>query len=310
MPLGQCDTDPMPEKSNRVELKFRLSGPDLERLVVVGGDLDYLASLPKDRLFSHSEIRLAASVLRRLFVDDLIGAVWRSIGGSRVGPLTLLATDIDSSLNEWPEGSIAYAWAGGALVTTVGHAGFLLAKVPAKDGKPQEPTLSSMANQAEHRFVSMSIHRWLRSTSVAMNTNTDGLVRISRQSVLTYMANRKGGVHFDPRRGIDLPKKGPKKHRDIESRLLDHGLLRIGHLSGPEFEVMSMVHAVVSCDWALELSRAAVDLAPEDFQGDPQIVKFWTGMREADGSGWATVRTTSDPPDREPQVATEGGGGS
>jgi hypothetical protein len=35
---------------------------------VVGGDLEFLMSLPRDRLLTHTEIRLAAGVPRRLFV--------------------------------------------------------------------------------------------------------------------------------------------------------------------------------------------------------------------------------------------------
>lgn len=53
-----------------IDLEFRLGGPDLERFVVVGGDLEFLMSLPRDRLLTHTEIRLAAGVLRRLLVED------------------------------------------------------------------------------------------------------------------------------------------------------------------------------------------------------------------------------------------------
>jgi hypothetical protein len=53
----------------QVELAFRLGGSDLERLVVVGDDLAFLAALPRDRLPTHTEVRLAAGVMRRLLVD-------------------------------------------------------------------------------------------------------------------------------------------------------------------------------------------------------------------------------------------------
>jgi hypothetical protein len=50
---------------SRVDIQFQLAGPDLERLVVVGSDLEFLLSLPRDRLLTHTEVRLSAAVLRR-----------------------------------------------------------------------------------------------------------------------------------------------------------------------------------------------------------------------------------------------------
>jgi hypothetical protein len=110
-----------------------------------------------------------------------------------------------------------------------------------------------------------------------------------RRPALKYIANRKGGVHFDPKR--DLTLKNVKKHRaEVEHHLLDHGLLRVGHLSGPEYEVVSMAQAVASSDWAQQFIEVARSAAPEEFGGDPHELKFWTGLEEADGTGWATSR--------------------
>ena len=137
-------------------------------------------------------------------------------------------------------------------------------------------------------FRRMNVKDWLRSTSVAIQTNELGLVGISRAAVLKYIANRKGGVRFDPRRRLEVG--GKKRTREVESHLLDHGLLRVGHLTGPEFEVSSMAHAVAGSDWAAEIVRVAQEVAPEDFHGDPQELKFWTFQKEAGGTGWATSR--------------------
>jgi hypothetical protein len=38
---------------DRIEIQAELAGSDLERLVVVGGDLEYLIGLPRDRLLTH-----------------------------------------------------------------------------------------------------------------------------------------------------------------------------------------------------------------------------------------------------------------
>lgn len=274
----------------RIELRFTLSGADLERLVVVGSDLDYLISLPKDRLLTHTEVRLSASVLRRLFIDNELKRVWSAIGASQISQPTVLAIDIDTPLNVGPEQWVMYAWAGGAKLSGAHHAGFILGAVP-KEEHEKYPSVDALlaANpmpvQGEPKRI--KVDDWLKSTSVAIKTNEIGVVRISRASIIKYIANRNGGVHFDPRRTAPA-NRSKKKLRDIESDLLDHGFLRVGHLSGPEYELVSIVHNVAASDWAPEIVRAAETAAPADFHGDPNELKFWTGQQEADGTGWAT----------------------
>jgi hypothetical protein len=56
-----------------------LTGAEVERFVVVAGDLGFLASLPNDRLLTHTEVRISASIMRRLFVDGQLMAVWRTL---------------------------------------------------------------------------------------------------------------------------------------------------------------------------------------------------------------------------------------
>jgi hypothetical protein len=143
----------------------------------------------------------------------------------------------------------------------------------------------------------MPLASWLASTAVAIRTNEQGLVRISRATIVQYLANRKGGVHFDPHRKLALANKR-KRRKEVEYFLLDHGLLRVGHLSGPEFEVASLVQSVQAADWTTEIIAAAKGMAPEDFRGDPNEIKLWTGLKEADGTGWASFRfnvASSDP---------------
>ena len=75
----------------------------------------------------------------------------------------------------------------------------------------------------------------------------------------------------------------------FEAHLLDHGLLRVGHLSGPEFEIASMVRAVGESDWAAELTRIVEEIAPDQLSGDPNGMKFWSWEKQPDGTGWATM---------------------
>ncbi len=127
----------------------------------------------------------------------------------------------------WPAQWIRYAWAGGASSTGVHHTGVILAVVPRAEheryGSP-EAFFKARPLPVTGETRRMTIDDWQRSTSVAIQTNEIGLVRISRAAVLTYVVNRKGSVHFDPRRNLTIKKKS-RKRREIESHLLDHGLL-------------------------------------------------------------------------------------
>jgi hypothetical protein len=283
--------DPMSEEK-LVEIQAQVTGSDLERLVVVGGDLEYLQTLPNDRLLTHAEIRLAAGVLRRLLVDGELPAVWRIIGAHEVTKLVVSATEIDTALAAWPIGWIQYAWAGGASVSGAHHTGVVFGVVPKEEHERYgsvDEFFRSNPLPTQGGVRKMVLDDWLRSTSVAIKTNEIGLVKICRRAVLTYIANRRGGVHFDSRRNVkNLNSR--KRRRENESALLDHGLLRVGHLSGPEFEVQSMVQVLAASDHAQELVRIAHSAAPEDFYGDPNELKLWTGVQQADGTGWATWR--------------------
>jgi hypothetical protein len=214
------------------------------------------------------------------------------------------ATEIDSALDKWPARWIRYALAGGASTAVAHHTGLVLAAVPAEEHEKYGSVdafweANTLPMTGEKRR--MTVEQWLNSTSVAVRTNEMGLVRISRRSVLKYFANCKGGVHFDPKRELSLT-SGKKRRDAIAYHLLDQGLLRVGHLSGPEYEVASMAQVVAASDWAAQFADSARNAAPDDFSGDPNELKFWTGMQEADGTGWATSRMQAGP---EPETKAE-----
>ena len=281
----------MTDPAELVQLQFSLTGADLERLIVVGSDLAYLIDLPRDRLLTHTEVRLCAGILRRLLVDGQLSAVWKSIGAAAHGRPTVEVTEIDTLLSQWPNTWIRYAWAGGAGAAGAHHTGLVLSSIPKEEHERYgsvHQLLQANPLPREGQARRLTVEDWLRTTSVAIQTDNMGLIRISRASVLKYFANHKGGVHFDPKR--DFKAKVPRKNRQTaEHHLLDHGFVRVGHLSGPEFEVASMVQAVAEADWATELVRIAEDVAPADLHGDPNELKFWSYEQQPDGTGWATM---------------------
>lgn len=292
------------ESGQAVEVQLNLNGVDVERLVVIGGDLEFLRDLPRERLLTHTEVRLAAGILRRLLLDGQLSALWRQIGQIARAQPAVTATYIDGALSEWPQRWVKYAWAGGASTGGAQHTGFILAAIPREEHEKYESPdafleAHPLPYTGERKL--MRVDDWLATTSAAIQTNELGLVAVSRGSVLRYIANRKGGVHFDPARDFSVP-PGKKRTAVVEYSLLDHGLLRVGHLSGPEYEIASMAQVVADSDWALQFIDAAKRLAPEDFAGDPLEMKFWTGLREADGTGWATSRFGAPPSEDSPSA--------
>jgi len=275
----------------RVEISGEIQGTDIERLVLVGGDLGYLMELPRDRLLTHTEVRLCASVLRRLLIDNQLGLLWKSLGAPSDFKPVIRATDIDSVLEQWPDHWLFYGWAGGAPANGANHRGMLLWTVPEADWKVHgsyEAFIDATELPSSGEPTYMPVSRWQESTAVALGFRDKGTLKISRAEVVKYLANRKGGVHFDPKRRLDASRT-PKRLREEKYRLLDHGFIRVGHLTGPEYEIASMAHAIAESDWAAELVRIAKEAAPDDFDKNASEIKFWTGLQEADGTGWATM---------------------
>jgi hypothetical protein len=286
-------------RAHSVSFNVELGGHDLDRLLVVGSDLEFLRGVAqREGLPSHTEVRLMASILRRLLVDDQIHKVWRLMKPEPPIRLTVTATDLDTALASWPGEWIRYAWAGGLAAPNFAHTGAIFSVVPAAAAKEYanaEELIRSRGLEVQPRFRTMRLDEWLRSTCVMIQTVDDGLVGISRRTVVRYIANHKGGVHFDPNRAIQSPKPGKRRERRklLEVALLDHGLLRVGHLSGPEFEIAAMAKSVADAWWSGTMIRAARDLAPDDFKADPRDIRFFTGDGE---TGWTTARH-DDPPE-------------
>jgi len=272
-----------------------VKGTDLQRLVLVGDDLDYLIGLPGDRLLTHAEVRASANVLRRLLIDGQVSQLLKALAPPKGLDPVVEATFIDPMLRDIRPEWVRVAWAGGAPSEGAQHKGFALYSIPEAVWRPygsMEKFHEQAGLSAPPPVTHLTLSEWLASTSVAIGTD-GGLVVISRREVIQYNANKAGGVHFDPSRRIDLALKGGakrdrKREKEVKYKLLDYAFVRVGHLSGPEYEIASMAHVIAQSEWAQTISRMAREAAPEDFNGDPNELKVW------DGSEWATF-TFGDP---------------
>lgn len=157
----------MTASSRPLELEFR--GDDVERLVVVGDDLRFLQDLPRDRLATHTEVRLAAGILRRLLIERNLEDLWARSTGKEKITLSVSATDLDAALNATAEELVWYAWAGGALSgTSAGHAGFIAAILKKADYDEFGPeAFMKSGKYGQPETASMDLRAWLRSTAMA-----------------------------------------------------------------------------------------------------------------------------------------------
>lgn len=270
-----------------------LEPEELERTVVTAGDLEFLMQVSESSLPSHTEIRLAAGVLRRLLVDGQLRRTWSSFEDA-LGPLEVSATDLDQALDDfetgWSREWLIHAWAGGGSWQGMPaqHSGFLLCSVPPgaweSYGSP-DAFFAARGGVPEPRTRDFKLDELLKSSALAVRVNSR-VWRISRQAVVQYVANRKGGVHFDPGRSLKPTAKNSKRRKLEQALILDHGLIRVGHLSGPEFEVACLCQFLARAPWTSRVIEIAHDVAPAEFEGSPDQLHFWS----PEGKGkWETM---------------------
>src|SRR5665811_1203033 len=259
-----------------------LSASDIERLVVVASDLEFLERVGSTGIPSHTDVRLAAGVLRRLLIENQLSHGCRPIA-SAVGDLSIEVNDLDQTLDEFesrgsPEWLI-YAWAGGGSWEGMlaSHGGFVLASVPKAEwsayGTPGAffEAVDLRLTPAENQH---SPGRILSSTAIAFRHEGTNL-RIPRREVIKYIANRKGGVHFDPSRKIKPEAKAGKRKSVLFAQIMDLGLIRVGPLSGPVYEIAALIASIAQSPWSNRIRSIAAEVAPQDFVDNSEM-RFWS----------------------------------
>lgn len=258
----------------------------MERLLLVADDLEYLLqSSSGETLPTHAQVRYCAGILRRLLIDGQLKVAIKTVASASYGDVFFEATDLDSALSR--HSYTYYAWAGGAsYIAGAQHGGFILSNIPEsvwqEYGTPEAYLQAQGAQDVS--FRSMRLDEVLKSTALAVRTDAFGFVKASRREVIQYVANKKGGIHFDPKRpaAVDRTRLGRK---ELVTIVLDIPLIRIGHLSGPEWEILSIASSLVAADVSKHIMSQAKFRAPEEYGGDPREIKFMQP-----GGEWATMR--------------------
>lgn len=178
-----------------------MSSEQRELIQNVAEDLEWLCSAWGEEV-DDASLRRTSPVVRRLLIGEGRGdylKAWCALGFASQ-PI-LYAIDLDNHLNAQginPQG-IAYAQAGGALYHGAVIASLLIANAPATrhDMEARSKTPPQMRE--------FKLGQYLQSVSVIVGTlpneeDTVPLVRVTREQVVKYIANKKGGAHFDTSR--------------------------------------------------------------------------------------------------------------
>jgi hypothetical protein len=204
-----------------------MGSDELAEARVVAEDLAYLRDEWQPQL-APAALRRLSPILRKLLVNGHYGRAWRSVG--LPGEPWITATDLDAMLGTLDRSLIQLAFAPpGPTVGRVMHAGGqlhlgvpvdiapgavvvlipgydigfgpILAAVPPEkvskiEADPQRVARASIAKELGRRVArGTSLSAFLRSPA-ALVVN----VEVTRQDVISYVANKLGGVHYDPKR--------------------------------------------------------------------------------------------------------------
>jgi hypothetical protein len=205
--------------------------PEDHNLVdTVTSDLQFLRANWRPHADDHV-LRRSSNVLRMLVVDQLYGQAWRAAGLERepqveVVDLSLLMSSLQP---EW----VAFAMAGGGSYNgmTFGTAFSFTDEI---------------GLQAYTEFMQPYIHS-RPTTIMPLSRFRESLcmivygVRVTRRHIIQYVANKRGGAHFDPTRNksgdlvfhaldhiTDTPTNAPIQLGAPPKPLVYHELLAIG----------------------------------------------------------------------------------
>lgn len=190
------------------------AGVDTELEKQIRSDLSYLrASWTKKEFLDDDVLRRDSVILRRFLVDGgagLLPGYRRRLG--RKGPIEVRAIDLKPALEGLDRQQIDFASAGGAEHNgTVVHSAFVCRAV-------LTPEQIKARYERGETYRNMSITRYLDSSCLVVRG-----VSVSRRNIVQYIANRRGGVHFDPTRDRLAP-QGEDQFKALDQAMVEWSL--------------------------------------------------------------------------------------
>lgn len=165
-----------------------LTEHDVDLVTVVAEDLRFLARPVQDQV-TRTDVRLIATVLRRLLLHGDYSTAWRLMGNE--GEPSLRAMDPEPMVRDVPDPMwIHYAYAGGSSPSRARHAGLSMVIVPAAEHKGREAFGSTAWDDLRIRHSVRRTYKltaYKRSTCIQIASN-----KIKRQDLLHYVAKQTG----------------------------------------------------------------------------------------------------------------------
>ena len=200
--------------------------PRQELLEIVADDLRYLKQEWHESV-EDSALRRGSAVLRRLLVQNELQRAWRMAGFASQPIVT--ASTLEPILQQIPLQKLAFAAAGGARNKGAELRGALIANYAMSEAEVKTQY------EAEVPSAKMKLRDFVAAPCVVVSGEL-----VTRHLLIKYIANKLGGVHYDPARSAD----------ERLFRLLDSAREKIMLLEKPAvyFELLSIGQAVASSE--------------------------------------------------------------
>ncbi|MGX4641725.1 hypothetical protein [Massilia sp. SYSU DXS3249] len=169
-------------------MKMKVIQKDLERDQILLGDLNNLAKLKEIVNPSQDDVRLYASTVRRLLLDGVLP----SAAGSRRMPLTFLVPDVKPIASAARNSHVVCFILGGLKAF-----GVQISRGVVSVGA-QAPAMDFDAS----KLIPLKLDSFLKQVVGFINGT-----EITRREVISYVANKAGGVHYDMTPSNSLPEK-------------------------------------------------------------------------------------------------------
>lgn len=213
---------------------------DNELIKIVFEDLHYLMDEWTQDI-DDASLRRASPVLRSLLIDHQLMKVANMLN-EKVNVLLPLISKYDNDFND---PSLVYYQAGGAKYKGIE----VQSLVRLNRIKSQEDIKEEFEKQKKYygQNYSIKLTKFMKQASFVING-----IKINREEVVKYIANKRGGVHFDSSRKTD--KSGSGKSLENKFILLDgiHNGTIVANKNAVYYELLSIGQRLVG---SLDIQR-------------------------------------------------------
>ncbi len=163
--------------------------PRSELLQIVVEDLFYLREQWNESI-EDSALRRGSAVLRQLLVQNELQRAWRMAGFKSQPSIT--ASTLEPILNRIPLNKIKFASAGGAKYRGAEQRGILLVNFAMSEEEIKRDYKAGVPS------ATMKLKEFIEAPCIVISGEL-----ITRHILIKFIANKKGGVHFDTKRTPD-----------------------------------------------------------------------------------------------------------